>query len=203
MSHNVLITGASGYLGGDLLAGLSDAKLPTFGKLYALVRTPEQAKAVQQYGAEPLTLDVTDGDAIRDAIVSKKITIVFFLINSFKSVSQELFIKALGEVKKKIGSEVHFLHTSGAKMFSSHAGAPADRQLYDDDPDLYTIHKAQRPRLEPFKIALNTNNTIVELAEANQVRSYVFVPCIVYKKGRGFSNPISIQTIAYLLIPIK
>ncbi|KAJ3525582.1 hypothetical protein NM208_g5251 [Fusarium decemcellulare] len=196
MSHNVLITGASGYLGGDLLAGLSDAKLPTFGKLYALVRTQEQAKAVQQHGAEPLTLDVTNEDAIRDALLSKEITIVFFLIDSFKSVSQELFIKALGEVRKKTGSEVHFLHTSGAKMFSSHAGAPTDRQLYDDDPDLYTIHKAQRPRLEPFKIALNTNNTIVELAEANQVRSYVFVPCIVYGKGRGFGNPISIQTVA-------
>lgn len=30
------------------------------------------------------------------------------------------------------------------------------------------------------------------------VRSYIFVPCIVYGKGEGFGNPISIQTVAVI-----
>ena len=34
--------------------------------------------------------------------------------------------------------------TTGAKMFSSHTGAPTDRPLLDTDPNLYDIQKAQR-----------------------------------------------------------
>lgn len=110
MPHNVLLTGASGYLGGDLLAGISEANLPPFGTLYALVRTPEQAKAVEQHGAKPLTFDVKNEASVRGAVVENDITIVFFLIDATSAVSQELFIKALGEVRKNTGSEVHFLH---------------------------------------------------------------------------------------------
>jgi thioester reductase-like protein len=55
--HNILLTGASGYLGGDLLAELVTTDLPEHGKLFALVRSSEQAGAVKQLGAEPLTLE--------------------------------------------------------------------------------------------------------------------------------------------------
>ncbi|KAJ4325896.1 hypothetical protein N0V84_003282 [Fusarium piperis] len=196
MPHNILLTGASGYLGGDLLAGLSEANLPPFGTLYALVRTPDQAKAVERHGAKPLTFDVKDEVSVRDVVLANEITVVFFLIDAVSSVAQELFIKALGEVKKKTGSEVHFVHTSGAKLFSSHAGAPTDGALRDDDISLYDVQAAQRANVEAFKPAVGVNKKIIDLAEANQVRSYIFVPCIVYGKGRGFGNPISIQIVA-------
>ncbi|KAJ4172715.1 hypothetical protein NW754_002918 [Fusarium falciforme] len=196
MPHNILLTGASGYLGGDLLAGISEANLPPFGTLYALVRTPEQAKAVEQHGAKPLIFDVKNEASVRGAVVENDITIVFFLIDATSAVSQELFIKALGEVRKNTGSEVHFLHTSGAKLFSSHAGAPTDGALRDDDANLYDIQAAQRANVDAFKPVVGVNKKIIDLAEANQVRGYIFVPCIVYGKGRGFGNPISIQIVA-------
>lgn len=47
MSHNILITGASGYLGGTILARWERAKLPPYQTLYALVRTKEQGEAVK------------------------------------------------------------------------------------------------------------------------------------------------------------
>lgn len=37
---------------------------------------------------------------------------------------------------------------------------------------------------------------MIETAEAHGVRSYIFIPCIVYGKGEGFGNRISIQTVA-------
>ncbi|WKT42098.1 hypothetical protein QSH57_006904 [Fusarium oxysporum f. sp. vasinfectum] len=196
MPHNILLTGASGYLGGDLLAELASTDLPEYGRLFALIRSSEQADAVKQLGAEPLTLDVYNEDAVREAVLSHEITVVFFLINAVSSASQKLFIKALSELKKKTGSDVHFLHTTGAKMFSSHSGAPTDRELSDNDPELFAVQKAQRAPLMRFQEALDTNNTIIELSEASQVKSYIFAPCIVYGKGRGFGNPISIQTVA-------
>lgn len=41
-----------------------------------------------------------------------------------------------------------------------------------------------------------TNNTVIEQAEKQGVRSYIFAPCIVYGRGEGFGNTTSIQTVA-------
>lgn len=145
MSHNILITGASGYLGGTLLARWSSANLSAYQSLYALVRTKEQAESVKQYGAEALTFDVKDEASTTAAIIDHKITIVYFLVDALSGDSQVYIIKALAEVKKQTGQEVHFLHTSGAKLFSSHTGHPTDRPVYDNDPGLYEIQKSSKP----------------------------------------------------------
>lgn len=110
MSHRILITGASGYLGGTLISRWASASLPPYERLYALVRTNDQAKAVKQYAAEPLSFDVRDEVAVHEALVGNEITIVLFLIDALKAESQVHFIKALAEVKKIKGVDVHFLH---------------------------------------------------------------------------------------------
>jgi hypothetical protein len=121
MSHRILLTGASGYLGGTLLARWKTANLPPHEKLYALVRTDDQGKAVKSYGAEPLSFNVKDEASTREAIVGNKINVVFFLIDAMKSDSQVLLIKALAEVKKLTGLEVHFLHVSCREITNSNA----------------------------------------------------------------------------------
>jgi len=196
MAHRILITGGSGYLGGTLLARWKEANLPSYEKLYALVRTEGQGKAVEQYGAEPLNLDLKHPKSIKKTILDNKINIVFYLIDALSSEYQVYFIEALADLRRQTGEVVHFLHTSGAKIFSSHAGAPTDAPLLDTDPKLYDIQKSQKALYPIIQKAVDTNNIVIEKAEANGVRSYIYVPCIVYGKGEGFGNPISIQTVA-------
>ncbi|KIW92777.1 uncharacterized protein Z519_06626 [Cladophialophora bantiana CBS 173.52] len=199
MSHTILITGASGYLGGTLLARWTQTSLPAYKRLFALVRSDEQATLVKKHFggvAEPLQFDTKDGAAVREAVVTNHISIVYFLIDAMTADAQVHFIRALAEVKRSTGLDVHFLHTSGAKIFSSHAGAPTDRPLLDTEADLYEIQKAQKAPIPLMQSAVNTNNTVIEQAESLGVHSYIFVPCIVYGRGEGFGNRISIQTVA-------
>ncbi|KIW68237.1 hypothetical protein PV04_04194 [Phialophora macrospora] len=211
MSHSILLTGVSGYLGGSLLAQIGNPDpLPAYKKLFALVRTDAQAAAVRTYGAEPLRIDVKDPAAVKTALLEHDITVVFFLIDALNADTQAHFIDALAAVKAKLSAQgekspaagggaevtVHFLHTSGAKIFSSHAGAPTAGPLFDDDPALHDLQKAQRPVVPLLAPAIAANTSVVEHAETRGVRSYVFVPCIVYGRGRGFGNRISIQTVA-------
>lgn len=149
MAPNILITGGSGYLGGTFLQQLKDTTdLPPYGKVFALVRNQDQADQVKKlYNAEPIQIDMDKQSSVSEALLSNDISIVFFLIDSRSGDKQALFIKALAEVKSKLGVEVHFLHATGAKLFSSHAGYPTDRELSDMDPGLYDLQKTCKARL--------------------------------------------------------
>ena len=144
MSHSILITGASGYLGGSLLAQLAHANLPPYKKLYALARSEEQAESIRRYQVEPLNLDLRDQERVVKSIIDAKITIIYFLVDAIKSDFQIPMIQALGEVRKQTGQVVHFLHTTGAKIFSQHAGLPTDRSILDTDPNLYHLQKSSK-----------------------------------------------------------
>ncbi|PYI22760.1 hypothetical protein BO99DRAFT_399839 [Aspergillus violaceofuscus CBS 115571] len=195
MSHNILITGASGYLGGTILARWNHAKLPPYHTLYALVKTPEQGEKVKQYGAEPLIANINDHDTVTQLIVDNDITIIYFLIDAFTGKHQPTLIKALGLVKQKTNLDVHFLQTTGAKLFSRHAGIPTDRPLLDTDPELYNIVKHATPPHEFVIEPANANLNVIDMSEAHGVRSYIFAPCLVYGRGEGFGNQISIQDV--------
>lgn len=82
------------------------------------MRTPEQAEAVKKYGAEPLIFDAYDEAEVKAAVNDNSITVVYHLISPRNHISQSHFIKALAEVKKSTGHEVHFLHvgTPNASM---------------------------------------------------------------------------------------
>lgn len=216
MARNVLITGGSGYLGGSLLQHLKDNReLPPHGTIYALVRSEGQARLTEShYGVTPVDLDLSDQAIITETLLDKQISVVFFLIDAFTCETQIRFIKALGAVGQKLGVSTHFLHTTGAKIFSSLVGMPTDRPLSDADPGMYELQKSVRPDLPFMRVVrsqeldccqtispdfiqpVNTNNEIIEASDAHGVKSYIFIPCLVYGKGTGYGNLISIQTVA-------
>lgn len=153
MPRNILITGGSGYLGGSLLAQLKKTKdLPSHGIVYALVRNEDQAEKVKShYGATPLTLDLEDQSTITATFVEKQISAVFSLINAFNADAQLKLIEALSAVKDHHSIETHFLHTTGAKLFSSFTDHPTDRVLSDADGSLYDIQKGAKSQFPPME----------------------------------------------------
>jgi regulator of PEP synthase PpsR (kinase-PPPase family) len=119
---SVLITGTSGYLGDSLLAQFRNTVLPEHKEIYALVRSQYQAEAVKKYGARPLIFALQDEKSVIKGIVDAQIFVIYFLIDAMNSDMQISMVKTLAEVKKQTGRKVHFLHSSGTKIFSEHAG---------------------------------------------------------------------------------
>lgn len=116
MHQNILITGASGYLGGTILARWKDIDLGGYGKVFALVRKPEHARAVKSlYGAQPLTFSPTDEGEVVKAITEHEITVVVFLLDAYYLKGQVNFIKGLAATKQNTGQEVHFVYVSTSK----------------------------------------------------------------------------------------
>lgn len=152
MYRNILITGASGYIGGSILAELKNTpSLPSHGTIYALVRSKDQAERVKShYNAIPLTLDLEDQSAITTTLLDKQISVVFFLINAFDADAQVKLIEGLAAVKSRYDISTHFLHTTGAKLFSSFTAHPTDRTLSDADDGLYEIQKTATSKFPPM-----------------------------------------------------
>lgn len=153
MARNILITGGTGYIGGSLFAELKNTSdIPAHGTIYALVRNDEQADKVRKYyDATPLILEVDDQAAITNTLLEKQISVVFFMINAFNANAQLKFIQALAAVKKRHGLGTHFLHTTGAKLFSNFVGHPTNRVLSDAEDGLFEIQKGAKSKFPPME----------------------------------------------------
>lgn len=165
MSRNILITGGTGYIGGSLFAELKNTSdIPAHGTIYALVRNDEQAEKVRQhYDAIPLILDLEDQAAITTTLLEKQISVVFFMINAFNANAQLKFIQALEAVKHRHQLETHFLHTTGAKLFSNFVGHPTDRVLSDAQEGLFEIQKSANSKFPPMETVWTRNRCPVLL----------------------------------------
>ncbi|UKZ50415.1 hypothetical protein TrVGV298_004677 [Trichoderma virens] len=218
MVHNILLTGASGYLGGSILAQLRNSSSDRIGwpvhvTIYRLVRSDNQAQTVRDYGAEPAWFDPGDEVAIESFILDHEVQIAatdrpgvhFLQVGNGSSLMLTLREEEI--YGGQAGYVIETICTSGAKLFSDLARAPTDDPLLDTDNELYEIQREQQDRaphpapqkgFEPncASQTFSTNRTVIYLAEELDVKSYIVAPCIVYGEGLGFGNKISGQIVS-------
>ncbi|KAK4705659.1 hypothetical protein P7C70_g540, partial [Phenoliferia sp. Uapishka_3] len=200
MATKVLITGASGYIGGSLLKHLLASPTAKDVKIFALVRSDSQVAEVQRMeGVTPLRADLSDEKAISAAVVDHQITIVIETVDAVSFAPAKAFIEGLAAVGKSTGASTHFFHTSGAKLVSSHTGIPGDETLSDSSA-VYELQKTQISPFPPMNPVIAVNTDIIDFAGANNVKSYIIVPPMVYGPGEGFGNKTSIQILALFQI---
>ncbi|KAJ4477469.1 NAD-P-binding protein [Lentinula aciculospora] len=199
----VLLTGASGYLGGSLLVYLLHKFDLEFRnvKLFTLVRKAEQVDKVLQLGGNvnPLIGDVQDAERMKNLIIENFVSIVIETVDARQFAVAQPFIEALSVVKERHNVPVHFIHTSGAKMFSSHVGVDQSNFL-NDDGEVYSTIAGLDTRHPVMKQFVSLNNQIIDFAEEKGVRSYIVAPPMVYGPGAGFGNKISIQIVALVRV---
>ena len=167
----VLVTGASGYIGGSVASALLGAGHRVVG----LVRSDERAAQVRARGIEPLIGTLDDAALLADA--ARDVDAVINAAHAEHRGAVEAILKGLA------GSGKAFLHTSGSSIVADlAAGEPTDR-VYDEDTPVHPL-PGRRDR-----VALD--RTVLAAAE-NGVRAVVICPSLIYGAGRGV-NARSIQ----------
>ena len=167
----VLITGASGYIGGSVATALLEAGHRVVG----LVRSDARAAEVRARGIEPLigTLDdaalLADGAREADAVINAA--------NAEHRASVEAMLPALA------GTHTPFLQTSGSSIVADLATGEPTEQVYDEDTPVHPLPGRKE------RVAIN--DAVLGAARTG-VRAVVICPSLIYGAGRGV-NATSIQ----------
>jgi nucleoside-diphosphate-sugar epimerase len=167
----ILITGATGYIGGSIAVKLAADGHHVVG----LVRSEDKAAQLRQAGIDPLRGTLSDLTLVADA--ARRADAVINAANADDSFVAGALVQAMA------GSGKTLIHTSGTSVVADNAGGEhSDRVFYEDSPCEPLPERLLRVAVE---------RTVLAGAQGG-MRSVVIRPSLIYGRGRGL-NPASVQ----------
>ncbi len=161
----ILVTGASGYVGGHTLRALQRSPLSAQG-VRALVRTQQGAAKVKQWGAEPIVGDVTDRDAVQRAMQGVEKVVHLAAVNRDRGEITMERVNAQGTI-----NVVDAAKAAGVKHIVTVVGLGADPN-------------------RPFPLA-NTQGRGVNYLMASGVPYTVLEASVIFGPGDEFINTLA------------
>lgn len=202
----ILLTGATGYIGGTILAHLLDSPSPTLSEatITCLVRGPERAANLSStYGTRvrPVVYkDLDDSEATTAAAAQNDLVINTTL--GFHQASAQALLHGLAKRKASTGRDVWMIHTSGTSNLADQpiSGAwvekEAAREFDDVKDDTYSYEK-QREALHPYA-QRSTELGVIDMGLELGVKTLVIMSPTIYGIGTGLFNTTSMQLPAYI-----
>jgi len=186
----VLISGATGYIGGSVLVELLKAPDASNYEFSALIRSETQAAALKKLGVQPVIFGGLD-DLEGGKKAAAEHDIVISCASASHDASAKAWIEGLGERQKQTGKPAHFIHTSGTSILAdqSISGKRVDTNVYSDKGDVYGYEK-NHPDTYSQRVA---DLAVVAAGEAAGVKTYIIVPPTIYGRGSGPFNTLSQQ----------
>ncbi|KAF2024248.1 NAD(P)-binding protein [Setomelanomma holmii] len=168
MAVNILITGAGGYI------------------------SQEHVEAWAKLGTDAIQVDLTDEEAVANTVLRHKVNVIVHTASSINWDLAKNLISALARWRGKSGQETYFIHTSGTGAFSPNTGWPSGD--FNDTDDVFGTEK----RLADSFPLRQTDVNVIEHAKAVGVISFIVVPSIVYGRGTGPWNQLSVVLPQYI-----
>ncbi|EXJ72304.1 uncharacterized protein A1O5_04808 [Cladophialophora psammophila CBS 110553] len=184
-NSRILITGSSGYIGGEVLAALLASKSSAVqaATISCMVRGEEKAEALKKLGVTPLLFNSLDETEILAEAASNH-DIVIHAASGFHTLSARALVLGLAQRKRKTGKDVHYIHTSGT---SNVADRPISMQYVEsryplsDKDDIFAYMKT---RDEDVPYAQRTSDIVItETGLEHGVKTYVLMSPSLYGIG--------------------
>ncbi|KAF4332903.1 NAD dependent epimerase dehydratase family [Fusarium beomiforme] len=192
-SPRILLTGATGYVGGSVLTTIlsnpSLANLP----ITALVRTQAQASTLSSLPIKPLLFTSLDDTTFLTRTASTH-DIVIHAANGYHIPSAQALIQGLAQRKRETGRDVHYIHNSGTSNFGDRPVSKTyteERRVFSDKDDVYAYEK-MRESIEPYH-QRTADVTVFEMGEELGVKTHIICSPLIYGRGIGLFNKSSIQ----------
>jgi nucleoside-diphosphate-sugar epimerase len=177
----ILMTGASGYIGGTVAASLVKAGHSVAG----LARSEGSAAKLRAHGIEAVRGELSSHGIVREAARRADAVI------NCADASDPFVVAAI--IEGLAGSGKAFLHTSGSSVIGDKAAGKASAKIHAEDTPTEPL---------PEKIQRVAVDRAVLAAAAQGLRSAVLCPSLIYGEGRG-ANPDSIQVPSLIRQAVK
>ncbi|XMA16109.1 hypothetical protein WAI453_008900 [Rhynchosporium graminicola] len=188
-SMKLLLTGASGYVGGTVLSRLRTSLATELKQITisVLVRRPEHVEAYLAKDIQPVLFnDLEDIEFLRQ--VAADYDYVIHTADSTNSMAVEALIQGLADRAKRTGRTADFFHLSGT---SSLGDQPVTKRLcegreFSDDEDVYG-YMQYREGINSYSQRVTDIKTI-QIGVQVGVRTYIIKAPRIFGRGAGFFN---------------
>ncbi|CEI61260.1 hypothetical protein FVEN_g6016 [Fusarium venenatum] len=191
----VLLTGATGYIGGTVLNTIMASSHPSFKNIHitVLVRRQDQADTLFDLGVTPMVFKSLDDTELLTEAASTH-DIVVHAANGYHIPSAKALLAGLSQRKAKTGKSVHYIHNSGTSNFGNRPVSGKyieEPRVFSDKDDIYAYEKFREEK-EQYK--QRTGDVVVfETGVELGVETYIICSPLIYGRGTGLFNKSSIQ----------
>ena len=186
---NILLTGATGYIGGSVLTGLLQHPSVAQFNITILIRGDEtRVKKLASLGITPL-IGSNDSHEIIEKAASESHVVIHTANSADDLSSTKAIISGLNMRIKATGKPAIYIHTSGTAVIAEDVrGKKGSNTVYND------LHPDQINGLADEQPHRNIDLFIVNAADANPLlKSAIIIPPTIYGIGTGLFKHTSHQ----------
>ncbi|CDO74494.1 hypothetical protein BN946_scf184979.g49 [Trametes cinnabarina] len=198
---NILLTGATGYIGGSILQRLLQHPNAQKFEIATLVRDPAKAKILEEkFGVKTTLGSVTDQDKLA-ALAEGAHVIIHTADSADNADAIHAIRRGLKSRHEKTGDLPHLIHTSGAAIFMD----PKNSSNVYSDVELASIEA-----LPPDALHRGIELLVIDADEnGGYARTHIVTPTLVYGFGHGplfdagVSNPYTMAIQFFVQAALK
>lgn len=200
-SPKILLTGATGYIGGTILSQLIKSEHPALQSITCIVRGQDRITKLQKVYGDRVKAELYDSldDIDRTIEVASQHDIVINTTLGWHPESTIALIHGLAKRKQVTGKDVFMIHTSGTSNLADRPFTEnyVETRIFDDfEDDVYGFEKAA-DATDPYP-QRTTELGVVDAGLKEGVKTLVIMSPTIYGIGSGEWNKSSIQIPGYV-----